>query len=135
MTVFSTQRAVRPLRRFALFAAILFSTGQLGAEEPWGTDSELAVGERKTIRPYVAPRSGVAQALIRFHQVVLSPADGPRSHFYPSSSSYALDAINKHGFVTGYLLTCDRLQRENSEPWLYPLICIGDATLKYDPVP
>jgi putative component of membrane protein insertase Oxa1/YidC/SpoIIIJ protein YidD len=56
---------------------------------------------------------------VRFHQEVISPADGPRSHFIPSSSQYTLDAMKKHGFVQGFTMGCDRLIRENSEEWVY----------------
>jgi len=51
---------------------------------------------------------------------VISPADGPRSHFYPSSSQYTKDAMDKYGFFAGFLMGCDRLMRENNEEWIYP---------------
>ncbi|CAN2041840.1 conserved exported hypothetical protein [Candidatus Magnetomoraceae bacterium gMMP-15] len=30
---------------------------------------------------------------------------------YPSCSSYSLEAIKKHGFFMGWIMTCDRLMR------------------------
>jgi putative component of membrane protein insertase Oxa1/YidC/SpoIIIJ protein YidD len=77
-----------------------------------------------------------AEKVISFHQNILSPVDGPRSHFYPSSSQYMRLAMRKHGFVKGFFLGCDRLMRENSAEWVYRTVQIEDGRiLKYDPVP
>ncbi|MEX1012664.1 MAG: membrane protein insertion efficiency factor YidD, partial [Waddliaceae bacterium] len=76
------------------------------------------------------------EASIYFHQNVISPADGPRSHYFPSSSQYTLEAIRKYGFFKGVIYGCDRLMRENDDPWIYPEYMLPDCTtLKYDPVP
>lgn len=73
---------------------------------------------------------------IRFHQKVISPADGPRSHFFPSSSQYALDAFRLYGFPKAVLFSCDRLMRENADPWDYPILPLSqEHYLKWDPVP
>ena len=46
-----------------------------------------------------------------------------------------LDAIRKYGFFRGVPLGCDRLMRENDDPWVYPLITVEDGKVfKYDPV-
>jgi putative component of membrane protein insertase Oxa1/YidC/SpoIIIJ protein YidD len=114
---------------FALLALILAAWGA-----PWGVDADLAqpcVGERCCQVGMAAQLDGV----IRFHQKVISPTDGPRSHFYPSSSQYGRDAIYCHGPGLGLLMTFDRLLRENSEPWVYPLCHVGESCLKFDPVP
>ena len=77
-----------------------------------------------------------ALSLIEFHQQVISEADGPRSHFYPSSSEYMKQAIKEHGVLTGIVLGCDRLMRENSDEGIYPLTELkSGVVLKYDPVP
>lgn len=75
-----------------------------------------------------------ARQAILFHQNVLSKVDGPRSHFRPSSSQYMLDAMQKHGFFTGFFIGCDRLLRENDDPWVYRTIPFGEKQMKYDPV-
>ncbi|MBA2727061.1 MAG: membrane protein insertion efficiency factor YidD [Parachlamydiaceae bacterium] len=77
----------------------------------------------------------VAEILIGFHQKVISPADGPRSHFLPSSSQYTLDAMRKYGFFKGVAMGCDRLMRENNEEWVYQTgyNCAGQK-MKLDPV-
>jgi len=107
--------------------------------DPWGKDADLA----KPIRPVAVCSyrptpvlEAISTVLVRFHQEVISPCDGPRSHFKPSSSQYALDAICKYGFFTGFGLGCDRLMRENDEEWVYRKIKDGAGhPIKYDPVP
>jgi len=90
--------------------------------EPWGIDSELAYTKREKTqaqKPKLHAGRTTCTALIRFFQVYISPIDGPRSSFYPTSSQYALDAIKKYGVFRGISLGCDRLMRENGEPWVY----------------
>lgn len=78
----------------------------------------------------------LGKALIGFHQTVISPCDGPRSHFQPSSSQYTLDAIRTYGFFVGASMGCDRLMRENKEEWVYRSIKTKEGTfIKYDPIP
>lgn len=111
--------------------SLLFLFATLAAD-PFGKDADL-------VNPPCPPPSNayrtLPEALIRFHQVVISPADGPRSHFIPSSSQYTLDAMRRYGFFTGFLLGCDRLQRENNDDWVYPKTRDPQGHLiKYDPV-
>jgi hypothetical protein len=42
--------------------------------------------------------------------------------------------MHKYGFFQGFLLGCDRLQRENKDPWVYRTILSGKYEMKYDPV-
>lgn len=109
--------------------------------DPWGKDADLirkpdAADTAGSCRHYTPFLSDAAEKIIAFHQEVISPADGPRSHFIPSSSQYMLDAIRKHGFAQGYCMGCDRLMRENNDPWVYPETLDGaGCKIKYDPVP
>ena len=104
-----------------------------GFVEPWGKGSELAKQEpAKPLPPRSDIPSRVAEVLIAFRQEVLSQADGPRSNFRPSSSEYMKLAIRKHGFLKGYLMGCDRLLRENKDPWVYPTVTLWDMEFKYD---
>jgi len=48
-------------------------------------------------------------ALIKFYQYFISPLLGPRCRFYPSCSSYALEALSRHGVIIGLYLTLRRL--------------------------
>jgi putative component of membrane protein insertase Oxa1/YidC/SpoIIIJ protein YidD len=52
-----------------------------------------------------------AAAPIRFFQKYLSGADGHRCPMTPSCSSYALQAMQRHGSVKGWIMACDRLMR------------------------
>ena len=52
---------------------------------------------------------------IRAYQLLVSPLLGPRCRFYPSCSSYALEAIRAHGPLRGTWLAGRRLLR--CHPW------------------
>ncbi|MGL4540075.1 MAG: membrane protein insertion efficiency factor YidD [Candidatus Rhabdochlamydia sp.] len=107
-----------------------------GYFEPWGKDADLIFPPPKKIETTSSSLPVcIAEKIIWFHQHVLSPVDGPRSHFYPSSSSYMKQAMQKHGFILGFFMGCDRLQRENSDPWVYRTIEIDQKLIKYNPVP
>lgn len=103
-------------------------------QEPWGKDAELI---QKVPPPTKkeAPSlfSQAAHEVIQFHQSIISPAQGNRSHFYPSSSQYMKEAIARYGFTKGFIMGCDRLLRENDEAWVYRTIENDGRILKYDP--
>lgn len=110
--------------------------------DPWGKDADLqyrdtpqAISAIQTNACKTPLLGTLGEVLIGFHQEVISPADGPRSHFLPSSSQYTLDAMRRYGFFKGYLMGCDRLMRENSEPWVYRTTLNGAGdVMKWDPV-
>ena len=52
---------------------------------------------------------------IRGYQLLLSPMLGERCKYYPSCSSYAMQAIEKFGILRGLVLAGWRLLRCN--PW------------------
>lgn len=54
-------------------------------------------------------------APIRIYQLVISPLVGPTCRFYPSCSTYAVQAIRRHGPLRGSALAGWRLLRCN--PW------------------
>ncbi len=106
-----------------LFFLYLLLFLPLWAEVPWGKDAPLAFytpQESSSCCPEVNPLAEAGIRMIRFHKEVVSPADGPRSHFRPNSSQYTLDAMQKYGFFWGVVRGCDRLMRENPEQWVYP---------------
>ncbi len=49
--------------------------------------------------------------LIRTYQLFLSPLFPPSCRFTPTCSQYAIEAIDKHGLLRGWYLTCRRLLR------------------------
>lgn len=103
--------------------------------DPWGKDADLAgCSVKKPPEGSLGPLQTVSRHLIKFHQNNISKTDGPRSHYYPSSSQYTLLAIEKYGFFYGYLLGCDRLMRENNDPWVYATMQGKYNQLKFDPV-
>jgi putative component of membrane protein insertase Oxa1/YidC/SpoIIIJ protein YidD len=53
----------------------------------------------------------VMAAPIRFFQNYLSGADGHRCPMTPSCSSYALQAMQRHGAIIGWIMASDRLMR------------------------
>lgn len=121
--------------RFNPLFIVLLTTNLFAS--PWGKDADLASPKIKTVDlpPHNNLAVKISQNFIKFHQEVISPADGPRSHFYPSSSQYGLDAISTHGFCKGWLLALDRLMRENDEDWIYKKVVGPEGfPLKHDPV-
>lgn len=108
--------------------------------EPWGKDADLV---QKPIHCYVKPQTCntpllglIGEAVISFHQTHITSCDGPRSNFRPSSSQYMLDGMRKYGFFKGFAMGCDRLMRENSDPWVYRSTLNEHGQLmKFDPVP
>ncbi len=116
----------------ALTLLFFFTSLEATASEPWGKDAKMVC------KPHSKPkkhRTFFGENLIWFHKTVISPADGPRSHHKPNSSKYTLDAIRKYGFFWGYLMGCDRLMRENEDPWIYRSIKDEKGEVfKWDPV-
>ncbi len=53
--------------------------------------------------------------IIVFYQRFISPLTGPSCRFFPSCSSYTLQAIDKHGLVKGLFLSLRRISR--CHPW------------------
>lgn len=53
--------------------------------------------------------------LIRVYQRLVSPFLGPRCRFVPSCSSYAGEALQRHGLLLGSLLAFRRILR--CHPW------------------
>lgn len=62
--------------------------------------------------------------MVKLYQWCLSPYIGSHCRFHPTCSSYAIEALNKHGAVKGSYLAVNRLIR--CHPW-------GEGG--HDPVP
>ena len=114
-----------------LFA--LSASAMPGFYEPWGRDRDLRPPSETPPPEEVSLATRIADAVIRFHQTIISPVDGPRSHYRPSSSQYMQLAMHRYGFLKGYIMGCDRLLRENDEEWVYRKIEYDGRLLKYDP--
>lgn len=68
--------------------------------------------------------TSVLKGLVRLYQMTLSPIVGGACRFDPTCSSYAIEALDRHGAWTGTKLALRRLLR------CHPLGPAG-----YDPVP
>ena len=53
--------------------------------------------------------------IVRAYKLVLSPMLGQNCRFYPSCSSYAIEALHTHGALRGSWLAARRLGR--CHPW------------------
>ncbi len=96
----------------ALFLLILLLPGHLSAEDRM-KGPELQPIRKKVIHDLpVSTLKWVGSGAIHLYSKVISPADGPRSPSYPTSTAYSREAINTHGFLMGILLTADRLLHE-----------------------
>lgn len=105
-----------------------------GFHEPWGKNADLKPMSSNVVNQ---PKESLAQKgakqVILFHQNIISPVDGPRSHFRPTSARYTYLAIQKHGFIPGFIMGCDRLMRENKEEWYYRKVEIDHKIYLFDP--
>ena len=66
----------------------------------------------------------MVKGIIRFYQLFISPALGPRCRYLPTCSDYALEAIELHGPIAGSWLAIKRIAR--CHPW---------GSSGFDPVP
>lgn len=124
--------------KFLIFILLpVFCFAELGYVEPWGKGSELLHSHQKQTQlpeKKLTPLGWLATQAILFHQNVLTHIDGPRSHFRPSSSQYMKLAIKQYGFFKGFIMGCDRLLRENEDPWIYRTTLDEEGNLfKWDP--
>lgn len=77
--------------------------------------ARLVVMSRTFARRLVRLPADVVVLLLRLWQVLVSPVYGQTCRFYPSCSSYALEAVDRHGLVRGGWLALRRLGR--CHPW------------------
>jgi putative membrane protein insertion efficiency factor len=67
-------------------------------------------GEEKRVNPFIAMKR-IAVAIVRFYQKAVSPWLPPSCRYYPTCSAYAIEAIERHGFLKGSFLSVRRILR------------------------
>lgn len=73
--------------------------------------------------------------VLRFYQEHISGIDGNRCPMYPNCSQYCAQAIQKHGALLGWIMSCDRLLRcGRDEVALSPHVRINGHEFTFDPV-
>ena len=95
---------------------------------PWGKNTKSTSSQirKATINPL--------KHLVRFYKDYISPIDGDRCSMYPTCAQYSIECFEKHGLITGWIMTCDRLFHEADEMKHAPMILINDHYRFYDPV-
>jgi len=98
------------------------------AEEEISRQSESSSSE-------VAAGFNPAQWLLSIYKDHISPVNADRCPSFPSCSSYAEQAMKKHGFFMGWMMTVDRLIHEGKEETsVSPYIQSDGEVLILDPV-
>lgn len=85
---------------------------------------------RTASRAVVSVPKWIMVGVIKVYQWTISPLLGPRCKYYPSCSNYGLEAVRRHGAVTGFALGVWRVLRCN--PWSHG--GIDDVPRKGEPL-
>jgi len=73
------------------------------------------------------------ESVFHFYQNVISPVDGERCQMIPSCSAYTAEAVNKHGWLMGWIMGCDRLIRCGGDETRFVEITVrGDERYYHD---
>jgi putative membrane protein insertion efficiency factor len=99
--------------------------------EPW--DYNL-IDKPATYEDPVSFSSRFLLNSVKFYQEYISPVRGGQCPMYPSCSAYSIQAIKKHGFFIGIMMTADRLIHESNEMDFAPPVEGEDGLRFYDPV-
>ena len=84
--------------------------------------------------PVTDSKKNAGIVLATFFRDVISPVDGDRCPSLPSCSSYSVSAFKKHGFLTGWVMTVDRLIHEADEGSVSPSLYYNGRLRTLDPV-
>ncbi len=100
--------------------------------EPW--EAHSVQRQIDADRESTSPLGSLLIGSIRFYQDVISSVIGADCPMHPSCSAYGIEAIEKHGFFVGILMTADRLIHESDEISLGPEIETEGRLKVHDPV-
>jgi len=83
--------------------------------------------------PDPAAADTAAGSFLSLYSRWLSPVDGDRCAMYPTCSQYSRQAFDRHGLLSGWILTCDRLLRcGRDELSLAPIIIVDGQRRCHD---
>lgn len=83
----------------------------------------------------VQPESHSVRTSLQLIAGIISRADGDRCPMAPTCSAYSVQAIQQHGLLKGWVMTCDRLMRcGRDELRLSDRVLINGRIRCYDPV-
>lgn len=131
--------------RIALLAtalAVLPGTALAAWPAPWSVNAVEPVTPGAAVVEKPAPLPPFRQTslpkifllgAVRGYQVGISPADGASCSMYPTCSGYAMLSLRKHGPVTGFVMTSERVMRNHGGEQ-YPPIEKFDRWRLHDPV-
>lgn len=102
---------------------------------PWDFNKADAAAVRSVEKDKMSTGAKALSWGVQFYRETISQVDGERCKMYPSCSAYSLEAITKHGFFLGYVMTADRLIHESNEMDNAPKIKLKNGKERfYDPV-
>ncbi len=101
----------------------------------FSSENQKIEKNRPTAYPVNKSSSGAAVLPVKLFQKYISRVDGNRCPMHPSCSSYAVEAIKKHGFIKGWIMTSDRLMRCGRDEVKHAgRIWINGRNRSYDPI-
>lgn len=106
------------MKAFTLVAFFLLLQAHCAAagtdSAAWGPWRAPHQSSQKTPADHSAAELSILRYGIGFFQNYISPVDGPRCPMTPTCSTYALQALHRHGPTLAIMLTVDRLLHENN---------------------
>jgi putative component of membrane protein insertase Oxa1/YidC/SpoIIIJ protein YidD len=102
---------------------------------PWPV--KKTASPETTHKSYYSPSTPgiVFDFYVSLFQRYISPVDGARCQLYPTCSQYARLSLKKHGGVLGFIMSADRLMRDNAGVSRYhPLVSHYNHLYYYDPL-
>ena len=105
---------------------VLFLLGCLVCGSAFAQDDKTG-GKDSNFSPVLYP--------VTLYQKYISGPIGSRCPMYPSCSQYCIEAFQEHGFLMGWVMTCDRLMRcGRDEVTLSDPVWINGEKVTFDPV-
>ena len=121
-------------------AAGLGLASSVRAEDPWSASEAAPAPVAEALRPVAEDSLSMGygqicgRIFLKAYQNGFSRMMSSKCPMWPSCSAYSLDAIGKHGFLRGTLLTADRLFHEGSIQRTASRIQVGEQLRYWDPV-